>query len=181
MNSSFSKDYELLKIEEDRFTSKCVHTFNPKTGTGSFSTFLNIKDLAWSPLDDSLAVSCGSNGELQRLNVMPAEIRVEAFSNRYHEKTINKVTFHPSEPKLLLTGCQDGTMKLIDLRIESNVMSMGGQQQGNALVFRHDADEKVSDIQFNPSRSLDKQFASGSETGVVTVSKSNLSSFLKDL
>lgn len=56
-------------------------------------------------------------------------------------------------------------MKLIDLRMEFS------SQQNNTVVFKHDTDEKVSDIQFNPSRSLDKQFASGSETGVVTVSK----------
>lgn len=72
-------------------------------------------------------------------------------------------------------------MKLIDLRMDFGggggvAMSVGGQQQAGApvpsspLVFRHDTDsEKVSDIQFNPSPSLDKRFASGSESGVVTV------------
>jgi hypothetical protein len=63
----------------------------------------------------------------------------------------------------------DGTMKLIDFRVESSnasgVITLGPQQS----MFKHDSDEKVSDLQFNPSPTLDKQFASGSETGLVSV------------
>lgn len=95
-------EYELLHINDEKFISKGVYSYT----ANSRLTYLNIKDIAWSQLDESLAVSCGSNGELQRLIVTPSEIKVEIVLNRYHEKTINKVAFHPNDPKLLLTGCQ---------------------------------------------------------------------------
>lgn len=32
-------------------------------------------------------------------------------------------------------------------------------------IFKHDAEEKVTDLKFNPSSSMSYQFASGSENG----------------
>jgi WD40 repeat protein len=146
-----------LTISDDKFISNGLYG-----NAGRQGTFLKIMDISWSRLDESLAVSCGSNGELQKLVVTPLELRVEVLANRYHEKTINKVSFHPNESKLLLTGCQDGSMKLIDFRVDPT-------SSAHQLIFKHDGEDKVTDLQFNPSPSMDKQFASGSETGSVYV------------
>lgn len=73
-------------------------------------------------------------------------------------------------------------MKLIDFRVEST--STAGVLTVGPSVFRHNLEDKVSDLQFNPSPSLDKQFASGSETGLVTVKTSfyfSLSYSMKDM
>lgn len=82
---------------EDRFVFKAAFRWGANN-----HTFLNIKDIAWSKLDESLALTCGS--KLQKLLITQSEIKVELISARYHEKTINKVVFHPTDPKLFLTG-----------------------------------------------------------------------------
>ena len=38
-----------------------------------------------------------------------------------HNRTVNKVTFHPLEANYLLSGSQDGTMKLFDTRAHEAV------------------------------------------------------------
>jgi WD40 repeat protein len=79
---------------------------------------------------------------------------------RFNERTINKINFHPNEPNLLISGSQDGTIKLIDIR--TNICKA-------MSTFKHDADEKVTDCQFNPSMSMRNEFASGSENGSVFI------------
>ncbi len=39
------------------------------------------------------------------------------------------------------------------------------------LTFKHDMDDKVTDVQFNPSLEMTNYFASGSQNGVVYVRK----------
>lgn len=55
-------------------------------------------------------------------------------------------------------GDHDGTIKLIDLRHKSC-----------KKTFKHDAGEKVTDCQFNPSLLRKDEFASGSENGSVYI------------
>jgi WD40 repeat protein len=80
--------------------------------------------------------------------------------HKFHEKTINKIDFNPNEARQLITGCQDGSMKLIDTRVDwTSVL----------LTFKHDAEDKVTDLQFNPSPSMSNQFVSGAESGNVSI------------
>ena len=111
-------------------------------------------------IKESLVVSCGSNGELYKLIVSESEMLIEQ-QFKFHERAINKIDFHPHEPSILISGGQDGIIKLIDFRVrDSNVVS----------IFKHDAEDKVTDIQFNPTSSMSHQFASGSENGLAFVS-----------
>jgi hypothetical protein len=66
-------------------------------------------DIAWSSLEDNFIACGGSTGEIHRVFVTPNEIRLDG-STRYHEKTINKIAFHPNDPNKLLSGGQDGLM-----------------------------------------------------------------------
>jgi hypothetical protein len=38
-------------------------------------------------------------------------------------------------------------------------------ESSTVSIFKHDAEEKVTDLKFNPSSSMSHQFASGSENG----------------
>lgn len=38
-----------------------------------------------------------------------------------HKRTVNKVSFHMTEPMWLISGSQDGTMKCFDLRIKEAI------------------------------------------------------------
>ena len=53
------------------------------------------------------------------------------------------------------SGDQDGQINLIDFRTNSNTQ------------FRHDSEDKVTDLQFNPQ--IKHQFASGSESGHIFI------------
>lgn len=72
-----------------------------------------------------------------------------------HKRTVNKVCFHPSDSWLLLSGSQDGTMKLFDLRKKESVATF------------HSSSESVRDVQFCPHANQNFQFASVQENGNV--------------
>ncbi|TPX74787.1 hypothetical protein CcCBS67573_g03951 [Chytriomyces confervae] len=67
---------------------------------------------------------------------------------------IGRLSFHPSEPILLLSACQDATIKMWDLR----------QKSETASTFEGRAD-KVRDVQFSPTSSF--EFIAAFENGDV--------------
>jgi WD40 repeat protein len=71
---------------------------------------------------------------------------------------IRKVCFHPSDPVLLLSASQDGTMRLWDLRTKSIARH----------VFEGKA-EAVRDVQFSPTGGF--EFAAAFENGTIQVKK----------
>lgn len=70
---------------------------------------------------------------------------------------MNKVNFHPTDAHLLLTGSQDGTMILFDLR-----------RREAAMTF-YSSSESVRDVQFSPHQNMSFQFASVQENGNVQI------------
>ena len=101
-------------------------------------------------------VSCGSNGELNKLNVSESNLILEQ-TFKFHERAIKKIHFYPHESNMLISGGQDGIIKLIDFRLRTDLSAIS--------IFKHDAEEKVTDLKFNPSSSMSYQFARGSENG----------------
>ena len=75
------------------------------------------------------------------------------LSSNNYRRTVNKVNFHPSEAGLLISGSQDGTMKLFDMRID---------KPGETFYSNS---ESVRDVQFNPH--VYHQFCAVSENGKV--------------
>ncbi|KAJ3222409.1 WD repeat-containing protein 24, partial [Chytriomyces hyalinus] len=71
-----------------------------------------------------------------------------------HDQSVNRLSFHPSEPILLLSACQDATIKMWDLR----------QKSETASTFEGRAD-KVRDVQFSPTSSY--EFIAAFENGDV--------------
>ena len=70
-----------------------------------------------------------------------------------HARMVNKINFHPIEPWWLISGSQDGTMKLFDMRVEKSGQTF------------HSMTESVRDVQFNPHSY--HQFCAVSENGKV--------------
>ncbi len=146
------KCWELLTIGDEQFYS---NFFLDRRQIN-----VRIMDIAWSHLDENLIVSCGSNGELNKLIVSESKLHLDS-TFKFHDRTINKINFHPNEPNYLISGGQDGNIKLIDFRcrIDSSPIA----------TFKHDSEDKVTDLQFNPSPSMKYHFASGSENGFTFV------------
>jgi WD40 repeat protein len=125
--------YKLLNIEEKQFAEKSSYQLGMRT------TNVCIMDICWSGRNESLAVSCGSNGELHKLHVSPSDISLD-YTIQFHERTINKVNFHPSEENLLISGGQDAIIKLIDFRCRTDHTPMAS--------FKHDNDDIVTGNKF---------------------------------
>lgn len=72
-----------------------------------------------------------------------------------HKRTVNKVCFHSTDPHLLLSGSQDGTIKLFDLR------------RAEAQATFLSQSESVRDVQFAPFR--EHCFSAVQENGNVQI------------
>lgn len=101
-----------------------------------------IFDLRWAGLvvlslliAETMAVSSGTNGELHKLIIGESELTLD-YSFKFHERTINKINFHPVEENLLISGGQDGIIKLIDFRCRTD--------NSPTASFAHDISDKVS-------------------------------------
>ncbi len=90
--------YELFNIDDNQFSYKARYVLQGKA-------MLRLMDISWSRFDESLIVSCGSNGKLYKLIVNESELINPTPSDEqivFHESTINKIQFHPNEPNLLI-------------------------------------------------------------------------------
>ncbi|KAJ8314741.1 hypothetical protein KUTeg_006891 [Tegillarca granosa] len=74
-----------------------------------------------------------------------------------HKRTVNRVRFHEHEPYLLLSGSQDGSMKLFDMRSKTlNTTFSTGTTS-------------IRDVQFCPARDSYFTFASADEGGNIQI------------
>ena len=124
-----------------------------------------VSALKFHPRDD-LVASASSNASvvLWDLNRMGggasggagkmAEVKTKEDGG--HTRAVHALSWHPSEKKLLLTGSQDATMKLWDLRVPSAVQT---------TFTGRDA---VRDVQFHPGN-YPFLFIAGLENGQVQV------------
>ena len=78
-------------------------------------------DVAWSPHEDGLIASAATNGAVCLWDLAkPTRSKLlHVFSE--HKRQCNKVVFHKTDPSYVISGSQDGHMKLFDLRDSRNV------------------------------------------------------------
>ncbi|CAG0917946.1 unnamed protein product [Notodromas monacha] len=142
--------FKIFSIREDVFEEKA----NLRTGKNMNLNF-SCNDVAWNCIDDHYLATAATNGSVVIWNLLkPARSKQEhVFQD--HSRTVNKVCFHNSEANLLLSGSQDGTMKLFDIR-----------QLSVALTFFSNT-ESVRDVQFNPH--FGHQFVAVSDNGTTQI------------
>uniref|UniRef100_T1KSN4 GATOR2 complex protein WDR24 n=1 Tax=Tetranychus urticae TaxID=32264 RepID=T1KSN4_TETUR len=142
---------KMFEIRDD--TNSFVEKINLRVGKNQFN--YNTNDIAWSHLDESLLATAATNGMIYIWNVeRNARGKVEnVFTD--HRRTVNKICFHPGEGFLLLSGSQDGTMKLFDVR------------KKEASATFPSMSESVRDVQFSPFRNYN--FTAVQENGNVQI------------
>lgn len=142
----------MLSIENDGFTE--VHNLrqqqnNSKTLNLTFSS----NAIAWSHIDVNVLATSATNGAVSIWDINKFGRNKQLHVYHDHDRTTHAVTFHQSDPFLLLSASQDSTLKLFDLREKSSCL----------LTFN--STESVRDVKFNPFNS--NAFASVSENGTV--------------
>ena len=157
--------FKTIKIEDGR----CVEDFNLRTAIRSAPTqasgqprqiySIDIADVAWARGDcGDYVVAATSSGKIIMYDLGHAAL--QAAQLHEHFRQVHKVTFNPHRGNLLLSGSQDGTVRLWDLRDvrrqASTIQSKrkySGQSDG------------VRDVKWSPTEGLD--FAFGTDTGEV--------------
>ncbi|KAF7994348.1 hypothetical protein HCN44_003820 [Aphidius gifuensis] len=140
--------FKIFTLYEDKFEEAC----NLRVGKNLNLNF-SCNDIAWNLIDHHILATAATNGAvvLWNLNKVSRSKQEHVFTD--HKRTVNKVSFHMTEPMWLISGSQDGTMKCFDLRIKEAVKTF------------YSNTESVRDVQFSPHQQ--HTFAAVSENGHV--------------
>lgn len=139
---------KVLSIDSDGFTEVC----NMRGGKNQNLSY-SSNDVAWSLLDKNLLATAATNGVVSVWDLSKFGRHKQLLVYAEHERTAHSVTFHTTDPNLLLSGSQDGTIKCFDIRTEK------------AVTTYYSNSESVRDVKFSPI--VPNLFASVSENGTV--------------
>ncbi|KAI4504680.1 hypothetical protein M0802_000230 [Mischocyttarus mexicanus] len=140
--------FKIFTLMEDRFEESC----NLRVGKNLNLNF-SCNDVAWNLIDDHILATAATNGAVVVWNLNKSSRSKQEHVFIDHKRTVNKVSFHMTEPMWLISGSQDGTMKCFDLRIKE------------ATKTFYSNTESVRDVQFCPHQP--HTFAAVSENGHV--------------
>ncbi|XP_059470417.1 GATOR complex protein WDR24 [Neocloeon triangulifer] len=125
--------FKVFNINAEEFVENC----NLRVGKNINLNF-SCNDVVWNTFDDSILATAATNGAVVVWNLnKPTRSKQEHVFND-HRRTVNKVSFHPTEAVWLISGSQDGTMKCFDLRIKEATRTFISKT------------ESVRDVQFSP-------------------------------
>lgn len=139
---------KVYSIEPDGFVEIC----NMRGGKNQNLSY-SSNDVAWSTIDHNLLATAATNGVISVWDLSKFGRQKQLYVYNEHERTAHTVTFHCTEPNLLISGSQDGTIKCFDLRCEKAVHTYCSNS------------ESVRDVKFSPQQP--NQFAAVSENGTV--------------
>ncbi|KAJ8722349.1 hypothetical protein PYW08_004751 [Mythimna loreyi] len=140
--------FKVFSIGENEFTEVC----NLRVGKNLNLNFSSI-DVAWSTIEENTLATAATNGAVVVWNLGRSGRSKQEHVFSDHKRTVNKVSFHLTEPALLISGSQDGMMKCFDLRMKEV-----------ARTFISNT-ESIRDVQFSPHQA--HTFAAVSENGSV--------------
>ncbi|XP_063891924.1 GATOR2 complex protein WDR24 [Helicoverpa armigera] len=140
--------FKVFSIGENEFSEVC----NLRVGKNLNLNFSSI-DVAWSTIEENTLATAATNGAVVVWNLGRSGRSKQEHVFSDHKRTVNKVSFHLTEPALLISGSQDGMMKCFDLRMKEV-----------ARTFISNT-ESIRDVQFSPHQA--HTFAAVSENGSV--------------
>ncbi|XP_050555129.1 LOW QUALITY PROTEIN: GATOR complex protein WDR24 [Spodoptera frugiperda] len=140
--------FKVFSIGENDFSEVC----NLRVGKNLNLNFSSI-DVAWSTIEENTLATAATNGAVVVWNLGRSGRSKQEHVFSDHKRTVNKVSFHLTEPALLISGSQDGMMKCFDLRMKEV-----------ARTFISNT-ESIRDVQFSPHQA--HTFAAVSENGNV--------------
>ncbi|KAL8586391.1 hypothetical protein ACOMHN_023006 [Nucella lapillus] len=145
--------FKIIAIGDEQFTEIA----NLRVGKQkNVNLNYSAADVAWNHCDEHMLASAATNGAVVIWNLNRQVKSKQDFVFTEHKRSVNRVVFHTSESHQLLSGSQDGTMKLHDLR-----------RKQVAVTFKANSSESVRDIQFCPANLAYFSFAAAYENGLV--------------
>ncbi|KAI9202147.1 WD40-repeat-containing domain protein [Polychytrium aggregatum] len=134
--------------------SSITEYMNLRVGFQSSQTF-QCSDVQWGrgELSSTIVAATMSNSilawDIQRTSPIKFDRSIADF-----DQVVNRLSFHPTQNRLLLCGSQDGIIRLLDLR----------ERSSHATAFEGRA-EGVRDVQFSPVNG--HEFAAAFESGII--------------
>ena len=144
-----SSVFKIYDIGDSRFRER-VNLRGSKAQNLNYS----CNAVCWNKLDPNILATAATNGAVVIWNLGRTSRAKQEHVFTEHQRTVNKVTFHPMESNFLLSGSQDGTMKLFDTRTHEA-----------ATVFYSNS-FSVRDVSFCPHGN-GHLFAAGLENGSI--------------
>ncbi|KAF1320262.1 Wd repeat-containing protein 24, partial [Globisporangium splendens] len=134
-----------------------THGFTEKRNlrAGKSNANFNTNDIRWHPQSDSLLATAATNGAIVIWNLEREGFKhVQERILNGHRRAVNRICWHRSEWNVLISGSQDGTIKIWDKR-------------GKVANTYQPKSESVRDVRMSPHDS--QKFAVAFENGIVQV------------
>lgn len=108
------KEVKIIAQEKGKFMQMKNFNTNSKTPTA-------LSDIQWHPLESYKywLVTAPTNGKILLYNLSKEGLKRAERILEDHERTVNRIVWHPSQGDVLFSGSQDGTVKMFDLRTPS--------------------------------------------------------------
>eukprot|EP01114_Cavostelium_apophysatum_P021295 TRINITY_DN7390_c0_g2_i3.p1 TRINITY_DN7390_c0_g2~~TRINITY_DN7390_c0_g2_i3.p1 ORF type:complete len:819 (-),score=175.70 TRINITY_DN7390_c0_g2_i3:171-2627(-) len=115
-------------------------------------------DVKWHPMEQhkNTIATAATNGAVVIWNIGKAGPQKQERVINDHQRTVNRISWHPDHAYTLLSGSQDGTMRLWDIR-----------DPANCKVVFDGKSESVRDVQFSPHYA--NYFAAAFDNGTVQI------------
>ena len=149
--------------------TKCVEEFNLLAAMRQYASHnstrtrpkdaLDIHDVKWSHHGfDTLIATAASSGRVVLYDINRPGVELARLHE--HPRQVHKVAFNPHHGALLLSGSQDGTTKLWDMRDLKRAIGICPSQ------YTHNGQsDGVRDVKWSPTDGV--EFAFGTDSGIV--------------
>eukprot|EP00158_Paraphelidium_tribonemae_P008057 Partr_v1_DN28451_c2_g1_i4_m42155 putative WD repeat domain 24 len=144
---------KILKVDlQDSGRVEITELLNLRSGS-RLNLNLSCSDVKWAPsyAKQDLIATAATNGSVVIWDINKPLGQKQDRLLTDHTRAVNRLTFHPTDPVLLLTASQDGTMRMWDLRVQNSVTVFEGKS------------ESVRDVQFAPHSAF--EYAAAFENG----------------
>lgn len=157
--------FKTIKVEEghcnEDLNLRTTILSSPRNASGAPRDIwqIDIADVAWAKGEHGdYVVAATSSGKIILYNLRIAGLQAALLYE--HSRQVHKVTFNPHRGNLLLSGSQDGTVRLWDLRdVKAQASALHSKRK-----FAGQADG-VRDVKWSPTEGL--EFACGTDSGDV--------------
>ncbi|KAM3425292.1 hypothetical protein BST61_g7239 [Cercospora zeina] len=147
--------------EDLNLRSQIRSTPNHASGQPRQIYAIDIADVAWAKGSSGQYVAAAtSSGKIIVYDLGRAGLQAAQLIE--HQRQVHNVTFSPHQGSLLLSGSQDGTVRLWDVRDVRNQRPVGDVQSKRRFQGQSDG---VRDVKWSPTEGLD--FAFGTDAGEV--------------
>ncbi|KAJ5574335.1 uncharacterized protein N7459_008762 [Penicillium hispanicum] len=122
---------------------------------------LNVKDVKWSHGNyDRIIATAVANGRIVVYDLQRPGLQLCRFQG--HNRQVHRLAFNPHLASWLLSGSQDGTIRMWDLRSAS--ANRGASTCGSKHVYQGNSDA-IRDVRWSPSDGV--VFATASDSGAI--------------